>query len=194
MKAIEARDPYTSGHSQRVAKIAGELAREVGVGFRDVEGITTAALLHDVGKIYEEFAPLLRKEGKLTEHERFVMESHPARSSELVSTISNLRGYVERCVRHHHENYDGTGYPYNISGNDIHLFGRIARIIDVYDAMTSNRPYAAAKRPFAVLAEMKREMSNCFDGELLKEFICFLGLKEKRNKTKAHGTILSSSS
>ena len=74
--------------------------------------------------------------------------------------LEHIRTIDGRCLKiviQHHENYDGTGYPYNISGNDIHLFGRIARIVDVYDAMTSNRSYAAAKRPFAALAEMKRK-------------------------------------
>jgi putative nucleotidyltransferase with HDIG domain len=170
VKAIEARDPYTSGHSQRVAKIAGELAREVGVGFRDVEGITTAALLHDVGKIYEEFAPLLRKEGKLTEHERFVMESHPARSSELVSTISNLRGYVERCVRHHHENYDGSGYPLGLSDDEIPLGARIIMIADTTDAMTTDRPYRSALSYERVVAELDRYAGAQFDPELVKVF------------------------
>ncbi len=170
VKAIEARDPYTSGHSQRVAKIAGELAREVGVGFRDVEGITTAALLHDVGKIYEEFAPLLRKEGKLTEHERFVMESHPARSSELVSTISNLRGYVERCVRHHHENYDGSGYPLGLSDREIPLGARIIMIADTTDAMTTDRPYRRALSYERVVAELDRYAGAQFDPELVRAF------------------------
>lgn len=170
VKAIEARDPYTSGHSQRVAKIAGELAREVGVGFRDVEGIATAALLHDVGKIYEEFAPLLRKEGKLTEHERFVMESHPARSSELVSTISNLRGYVERCVRHHHENYDGSGYPLGLSGDEIPLGARIIMIADTTDAMTTDRAYRRALSYDKVVVELERYAGAQFDPELVKAF------------------------
>ena len=170
VKNIEARDPYTSGHSQRVAAIAGELAREIDVGFREIEGITTAALLHDVGKIYEEFAPLLRKEGKLNEHERFVMESHPARSSELVSTISNLRGYVERCVRHHHENYDGSGYPLGLAAEDIPLGARIIMIADTTDAMTTDRPYRLALSYDKVVAELERYAGVQFDPELVKAF------------------------
>jgi hypothetical protein len=170
VKNIEARDPYTSGHSQRVAGIAGELAREIGVGFREIEGITTAALLHDVGKIYEEFAPLLRKEGKLNEHERFVMESHPARSSELVSTISNLRGYVERCVRHHHENYDGSGYPLGLAGTDIPLGARIIMIADTTDAMTTDRPYRTALSYEKVVGELDRFSGAQFDPVLVEAF------------------------
>jgi putative nucleotidyltransferase with HDIG domain len=170
VKAIEARDPYTSGHSQRVAKIAGELARETGLGFREVEDITTAALLHDVGKIYEEFAPLLRKEGKLTEHEKFIMESHPARSAELVSTISNLRGHVERCVRHHHENFDGSGYPLGLAGDDIPLGARIIMIADTTDAMTTDRPYRAALTYEKVVAELERYSGVQFAPDLVAAF------------------------
>jgi putative nucleotidyltransferase with HDIG domain len=170
VKAIEARDPYTSGHSQRVARIAGALAREFGLGFREVEQITTAALLHDVGKIYEEFAPLLRKQGRLTDGERNVMESHPARSAELVATISGLRGYVEQCVRHHHECYDGTGYPRGLMGVDIPLGARIVMIADTTDAMTTDRPYRRALTYESVIAELEKHSGTQFDPTLVQAF------------------------
>lgn len=170
VKAIEARDPYTSGHSQRVAELARALASAAGVGFKETEAIATAALLHDVGKIYEEFAPLLRKAGKLTEHERFVMESHPARSAELVSTISNLRGSVERIVRHHHENYDGSGYPLGLAGDEIPLGARIVMIADTTDAMTTDRPYRRALSYEKVLAELDEYSGRQFDPRLVRAF------------------------
>src|SRR5919106_4163123 len=91
VKAIEARDPYTSGHSLRVSEMSRAIAVELGLPAKDIEQIETAALLHDVGKIYEEFAPLLRKEGRLTEDEKKLLQSHPVRSSELVATISSFR-------------------------------------------------------------------------------------------------------
>jgi putative nucleotidyltransferase with HDIG domain len=170
VKAIEARDPYTSGHSQRVAEIAGALAREIDLGFREVETISTAALLHDVGKIYEEFAPLLRKQGRLTDGERNVMESHPARSAELVSTISGLRGHVEECVRHHHECYDGTGYPQGLAGGEIPLGARIVMIADTTDAMTTDRPYRRALVYESVVAELERHSGTQFDPDLVDAF------------------------
>ena len=170
VKAIEARDPYTSGHSQRVAELARALASAAGLGFKETEAIATAALLHDVGKIYEEFAPLLRKEGKLTEHERFVMESHPARSAELVGTISNLRGSVERIVRHHHENFDGSGYPLGLAGEDIPLGARIVMIADTTDAMTTDRPYRRALSYDRVLAELDKYSGIQFDPKLVRAF------------------------
>ncbi|MFC1640277.1 HD-GYP domain-containing protein, partial [Gemmatimonadota bacterium] len=170
VKAIEARDPYTCGHSQRVARLASAIAREVGVGFKEVEHITTAALLHDVGKIYEEFAPLLRKPACLTESERVLMESHPGRSAELVSTISSLRGAIEQSVRHHHEHFDGTGYPAGLAGQGIPLGARIVAIADTADAMTTDRPYRRALTFDSVLAELNVHSGRQFDPQLVDAF------------------------
>ncbi len=185
VKAIEARDPYTSGHSRRVAELARTLAREIGLGFREVEDIGTAALLHDVGKIYEEFAPLLRKESKLTKHEQFVMESHPARSAELVGTISSLRGYIERSVRYHHENYDGTGYPTGLRGEEIPLGARIVMIADTADAMTTDRPYRRALSYERVVAELRRYEGKQFDPDLVDAF-CDSSIMRAMVASKGH--------
>ena len=170
VKAIEARDPYTSGHSQRVSDLARILAREIGIGFREVENIATAALLHDVGKIHEEYAPLLRKEGKLTPEEKDVMDSHAIRSAELVATISNLRGPVERYVRHHHENYDGTGYPDGLVGENIPVGARIIAIADTADAMTTDRPYRKALTYDKVLSVLARFSWKQFDPRIVSAF------------------------
>src|SRR6266550_4115384 len=124
VKAIEARDPYTSGHSVRVAEYARSVARELGLPPKHVDDIATAALLHDVGKIYEEFAPLLRKEGKLTLEERILMQAHPVRSAELAGTIAEFRGRVQTDIRNHHEHYDGSGYPDALAGEAIPVGSR----------------------------------------------------------------------
>jgi putative nucleotidyltransferase with HDIG domain len=170
VKAIEARDPYTSGHSQRVSEMARALARDMGLGYRAVENIATAALLHDVGKIYEEFAPLLRKEGRLTTDERMLMETHPHRSAELVHTITNLHGEVEDVVRHHHENYDGTGYPLCLAGDDIPIGSRIVMVADTTDAMTTDRPYRAALPFERVVDELTKYSGSQFDPEVVEKF------------------------
>jgi HD-GYP domain-containing protein (c-di-GMP phosphodiesterase class II) len=159
VKAIEARDPYTSGHSQRVMAYARVIAKEAGLSGRQVEQITTAALLHDVGKIYEEYAPLLRKDGKLAPDEKKLLQSHPVRSSELVATISTLQGVVAEAVRHHHENWDGTGYPAGFVGERIPIGARIIMIADTLDAMTTDRPYRRAL-PFERVAEEIRQYSG----------------------------------
>ncbi|GBD32284.1 MAG: hypothetical protein KatS3mg081_1978 [Gemmatimonadales bacterium] len=170
VKSMEARDPYTSGHSQRVAEIARLLARELGLHFREVDNIATAALLHDVGKIYEEFAPILRKAGKLSAEERNIMCSHPIKSAELVATISNLRGYVERCIRHHHENFDGTGYPDGLAGEDIPLGARIILVADTTDAMTTDRPYRRALSYERVVEELEKYSGTQFDPRVVSAF------------------------
>ncbi len=170
VKSIEARDPYTSGHSQRVAALGRLLARELGLGFGDIDRIATAALLHDVGKMYEEFAPLLRKESQLSPEEYQLMRSHPIRSAELVGTISTLRGYVERAVRHHHENYDGTGYPDGLARTDIPIAARIIMVADTVDAMTSHRPYRRALSYDRVTSELSKCAGQQFDPVVVRAF------------------------
>lgn len=171
VKAIEARDPYTSGHSQRVSKYARLLAREAGLSSKHVGQVATAALLHDVGKIYEEFAPLLRKEGRLTVEEALLMQSHPARSAELVSTVSELRGEIADAVRHHHENVDGTGYPDGLVSDAIPLAARIIMIADTVDAMSTDRPYRKALPFDRVISELRCLSAQQFDADLVQVFL-----------------------
>ncbi len=170
VKSIEARDPYTSGHSVRVAMYAKALARSLGLSAKEVEQIETAALLHDVGKIYEEFAPVLRKRDGMSEQERSLMHTHPVRSADLVATISSLRGYVEKCVRAHHENYDGGGYPDGLVGDEIPIGARIIMIADTADAMMTDRPYRTARSYEDVVAELEKYAGSQFDPEVVATF------------------------
>ncbi len=170
VKSIEARDPYTSGHSVRVAMYAKALARALNLPSKEVEQIETAALLHDVGKIHEDYAPILRKSGKLTPSEKLLMHSHPARSADLVATISSLQGYVEHCVRHHHEHYDGGGYPDGLAGDRIPIGARIVMIADTSDAMTTDRSYREALNYDRLLAELERYSGSQFDPALVTAF------------------------
>ena len=167
VKAIEARDPYTSGHSLRVCEYARSIARDLGLSTKQVDQIESAALLHDVGKIYEEFAPLLRKEGKLTPDERMLMQRHPSRSAELASTIGEFRGPVALSIRHHHENFDGSGYPDGISGEAIPLAARIIMIADTIDAMTTDRPYRKALSFERTMEELRKFAGKQFDPKLV---------------------------
>jgi putative nucleotidyltransferase with HDIG domain len=168
VKAIEARDPYTSGHSVRVAEYARCVARELGLPPKQVDDVATAALLHDVGKIYEEFAPLLRKEGRLTPEERMLMQAHPGRSAELVGTIAEFRGKVQSDIRNHHENYDGSGYPDGLAGEDIPIGARIIMIADTIDAMTTDRPYRKALTLQKALEELSKYAGHQFDPKLVQ--------------------------
>ncbi len=171
VKQIEGRDPYTSGHSLRVASYAKVLARALGLGAKDIEQIETAALLHDVGKIWlDQYDPILRKEGKLTEAERRIMQSHPVRSAELVATITSLRGNVVKCVKAHHESYDGSGYPDGLAGREIPMGARIIMVADTADAMMTDRPYRKALSYERVIEEFERCSGTQFDPEVVRAF------------------------
>jgi HD-GYP domain-containing protein (c-di-GMP phosphodiesterase class II) len=167
VKAIEARDPYTSGHSLRVSEMSRAIAVELGLSAREIEQVETAALLHDVGKIHEEFAPLLRKEGRLTPEETALMQTHSSRSADLVGIISKFRGVIQESVRHHHERWDGQGYPDGLSGKTIPLPARIILISDTIDAMTTDRPYRKRLGLDVVIAELQKCKGTQFDPDLV---------------------------
>ncbi len=160
--AIEARDPYTSGHSRRVSEHAKVIAQMIGLRASTAKRVEIAALLHDVGKIHEVFAPILQKPGRLTEEENAIMQTHPIKSEELVAKVSQLRDVVP-AVRHHHENWDGTGYPDGLAGERIPLASRIIIFADTIDAMTSDRPYRKALDPDAVRSELIKYRGRQFD-------------------------------
>ena len=160
--AIEARDPYTSGHSRRVADKARIIAKSIGIGAKDIERIVAAALLHDVGKIHEVFGPILSKPGRLTPEEQVIMRTHPIKSAELAGKVTELRDVVP-LIRHHHENWDGTGYPDGLKGDSIPLGSRIIMFADTIDAMTTDRPYRAALDAQAVRKELLRFRGTQFD-------------------------------
>lgn len=162
IKAIEARDPYTSGHSRRVAESAIIIARGIGLGAREVERIRIAALLHDLGKIDEVYAPILRKEGQLSPEEWEIMKTHPARGADLVSTLSDL-GDVVAPIRHHHEHWNGRGYPDGLSGESIPLAARIITFADTMDALMTDRPYRKALSESDVRDEFVKFCGTQFD-------------------------------
>ena len=162
---LEARDPYTSGHSRRVARNARIIARAIGLGAKQVDRVAIAALLHDVGKIHEVFAPLLRKPDRLTPEEWAIMETHPIKSAELVAKVSQLQDALGP-VRHHHENWDGSGYPDGLAGEEIPLGARIIMFADTIDAMTTDRPYRRAMGAEQVRDEFIRQRGRQFDPEI----------------------------
>ena len=167
VKAIEARDPYTSGHSVRVSRLSRTIAIELGLPAIQIEQIETAALLHDVGKIHEEFAPLLRKETRLDDAETALMQTHATRSAELVGIISKFRGSVQDSVRHHHERWDGRGYPDGVAGESIPIGARIILISDTIDAMTTDRPYRRRLALEVVVAELQKCKGTQFDPRIV---------------------------
>jgi putative nucleotidyltransferase with HDIG domain len=163
--AIEARDPYTSGHSKRVAHASVMIAKAMQLKPAEVERVQVAALLHDVGKIHEEFARILAKEGRLTPEEWEIMKRHPVRSAELVGLVTTLKDVVP-SVRHHHENWDGTGYPDGIRATSIPLPSRIIMFADTLDAITTDRPYRKALDPEEARSEFLKFRGRQFDPEI----------------------------
>jgi putative nucleotidyltransferase with HDIG domain len=168
--AIEARDPYTSGHSRRVARNSRLIAQAIGLRDKDLERVAVAALLHDVGKIHEVFAPILSKPGRLTAEENAIMQTHPIKSAELVSNVSQLKDVVSP-IRHHHENWDGTGYPDGLVAEAIPLASRIIMFADTIDAMTTDRPYRAALSEAQVRAEFVKLRGRQFDPQICDKLL-----------------------
>lgn len=165
IKSIEARDPYTSGHSRRVKEYALQIARLLGLTASEIEKIGTAALLHDVGKIYDKYAPILAKESRLTPEEWAIIKEHPTDGAELIATMTRLRELVP-AVRHHHENWDGSGYPDGLKGEDIPMASRVIMFADTFDAMTTKRPYRGPLEEADVRAELVRCRAKQFDPEI----------------------------
>jgi putative nucleotidyltransferase with HDIG domain len=170
IKSIEARDLYTSGHSRRVQRYSMLIARGLGLSEREIELVSKAALLHDLGKIYEKYAPILRKSDKLTADEWATMQEHPIDGANLVSTMSGLKEIIP-AIRHHHENWDGTGYPDGLSGERIPLAARIISFADTIDAMTSERPYRQPLTEAQVRSEIIRCRGRQFDPSIADRLI-----------------------
>jgi HD-GYP domain-containing protein (c-di-GMP phosphodiesterase class II) len=167
--AIEKRDDYTGGHTQRVAGFALLMADGIGLSPRLRGIIHVGAMLHDVGKIGVDDA-ILRKQGRLTVEEFGQMKRHPLIGAEILANIPPLREVVS-IVRHHHERHDGKGYPDGLQGNEIPLLARIVMIADTFDAMTSDRPYRKGMPLARARDEIRRCAGTQFDPNLAALFL-----------------------
>lgn len=185
IKSIEARDLYTSGHSRRVQRYSVIIARGLGLSEKETETIGKAALLHDVGKIYEKYGPILRKADKLTPDEWSTMQEHPIDGANLVATMSGLKEIIP-AIRHHHENWDGSGYPDGLCGDQIPLAARIISFADTIDAMTSERPYRQPLTEAQVRSEIIRCRGRQFDPAITDRLIAtglWLSLFQPQKRT-----------
>jgi putative nucleotidyltransferase with HDIG domain len=171
IKTIETRDPYTSGHSIRVSVLARAIAEDMDLPPARIDEIEMTALVHDVGKIDAVYAPIISKEGSLTESEWFVIRTHAAKGAEFLETLSSFKKEVIASVRHHHERYDGTGYPDGIGGNEIPLPARIIMLSDSIDAMLSDRPYRQALSVAHVRSELARCAGTQFDPKIVEQIL-----------------------
>lgn len=171
VKVIEMHDPYTAGHSDRVATYARRLCEELHISPAMTEKIELAAYLHDLGKINLDLAGIVRKAGKLTEDERRLIKLHPVMSADLANQVSHFKGDIEAIIRHHHENWDGSGYPHGLKGHSIPLGARIILIADAFDAMTTSRVYRGALDLELVKEEFRRFSGIQFDPDLVPTFL-----------------------
>lgn len=202
--ALETKDPYTHGHSTRVEELAAKTAAVMQLSEDEIEELRTAASLHDVGKIRIP-TRILRKPDHLSIDEQLIVQDHSAVGAWMVAGVSN--GNIVTSVRHHHERWDGHGYPDGLSGRDIPLFARIIAVVDAYDAMTSTRPYRPSMNRHEALAELERQAGRQFDPAIVEAFLATaprrvalpaalgLGLVERlMRKTAAWGTRLGTGS
>lgn len=178
VKAIETRDPYTSGHSLRVQALAKAIAESIGMGGRQMEQLETAALLHDIGKIEVVYEKILQKPGDLSEAERKIIESHVHRGVEILTSLSSFDAKIVAAVRHHHELFDGSGYPDGLAGERIPLFARIIKMSDAIDAMLSTRPYRGALPIEKVKSELIEYAGRHFDPRLVSAVVSSSLLEE----------------
>ncbi len=166
---IDAKDSYTHGHSERVALLARQLAEAAGLSDQAVERVYLSALVHDVGKIGVPES-VLTKPGKLTADEYDLIKKHPEIGARIIEGIRQMKDLIPG-VLHHHESWDGSGYPHGLTGRDIPLFGRIIGLADAFDAMSSNRTYRQAMPTHKVLDEIRRCSGKQFDPDLTDVFV-----------------------
>ena len=184
---VEAKDAYTRGHSDRVSEYSVLIGKQLGLNDDDLKVLQIGGLFHDIGKIGVPDSILL-KDGKLTDDEYSEIKNHPTIGAHILSTATIFQDIIP-IVKHHHEKYDGNGYPGKLKGEDIPYFARIAAIADTFDAMTSKRTYRDALPLDTVKAEIERCKGTQFDPKLADVFLDILNhhydeIKEIQEKYK----------
>lgn len=169
LNAMEAKDPYTKGHSESVALYATLIGRHAGLTEEEIEKLQLAAYLHDVGKIMID-RRLLTKPEKLNATESEVIRRHPEIGSRMLSSL-NIEQEVIKAVLHHHERWDGSGYPARLFAYEIPFFSRILAVADAFDAITTNRPYRKAMEIKDAFFELEKNSGQQFDPEMVRLFL-----------------------
>jgi putative two-component system response regulator len=155
-RSIEGKDPYTQGHCERLADYSARLGEHLGLPAQDIKALSQAGIVHDIGKVSVPDSILL-KAGRLTRAERIIVERHPAVGERICAPLKSFQPLLP-IIRHHHEKMDGSGYPDGLKGEAIPLTARVLQIVDVYDALTTERPYKPVIAQDEALALMKREV------------------------------------
>lgn len=169
MRAVEARDKYTEGHSQRVAKIVEMIAREMKLGEFKIEMLNIASMMHDVGKIGVDDS-ILNKPGKLTDDEFCAIKRHPEIGYNILKDVKNLEGVID-LVRHHHERYDGRGYPDGKGKDDLSIDVFIVQLADAVDAMATDRPYRKALTEKDIMFEIHKYSGTQFHPAVVEAYV-----------------------
>jgi len=169
VRALEARDSYTRGHSDRVNRYSLAIGKILGLGEGELKILDDASSLHDVGKIGV-YDRILLKPASLSDDERKLMNSHPERSRDILQAVPFLKEHIP-IILHHHERQDGSGYPFGLKGDEIPLGARIVQVADTWDAMTSDRPYRRRLSKATAIQELQKASGtqldkNCVDGFL----------------------------
>lgn len=171
-RAIDAKSPWTSGHSERVTEIAIGIGAEMGLGEEEMKDLELAGLLHDIGKLGT-YEYILDKPGRLSEEELKIIRLHPTKGAEILAPIKELKKIVT-VIRHHHEYYDGTGYPEGLKGEMIPLAARILTVADTVDAMGADRPYRKGRTTDEIVTELKRCTGTQFDPVIVDAYLRML--------------------
>jgi HD-GYP domain-containing protein (c-di-GMP phosphodiesterase class II) len=185
--ALDARDGYTAGHSRRVSEFSCSVAEALNLGPKDVDELRTGALLHDIGKIGIPDS-VLQKPGRLTDEEFARIQDHPAIGCRILEGVNGLAPYLS-TVGLHHENWDGTGYPHGLHGEETPLAARIVHVADAYDAMTSDRPYRKGMSSEAAVRILQQHRGTQFDPEIVDIFAALVEagrIRPERESTENH--------
>jgi putative two-component system response regulator len=177
-RSVEARDPYTEGHCERLARYASHLGEHLGLQDDALLALRRGGYLHDLGKIQIP-DDVLKKHGNLNAEEWQIMRQHPEIGEEICKPLRSLK-LVLPIIRHHHEHWNGTGYPDGLSGEEIPLLARILQVVDVYDALRTARPYKPALTHDDAASVMEEEAKQgCWDLNLVREFFAMLERKQR---------------
>jgi putative two-component system response regulator len=175
--SVESRDPYTEGHCERLSHYATDLGRYLGLDEESIVALKRGGFLHDLGKVAIP-DEVLKKGSNLTAAERKVMQQHPVTGERICKPLKSLRKVLP-IIRHHHEHWNGTGYPDGLAGEDIPLLARVLQVVDVYDALRTARPYKIALSHEAAIEVMQDEAdSGLWDPNIVRAFISMINRKQ----------------
>jgi excisionase family DNA binding protein len=183
-KALDMRDVIFTGHSARVDNISSSIGKSMGLSGKELQDLKLASLLHDVGKVGISES-ILGKPGQLTDQEFFLIKQHPEIGGKIVGGIEQLRS-VASTIRHHHEKFDGSGYPDGLAGSEIELYARIISVVETYDFMRSDLSFRKAVSVEDTLREIKTCSGTQFDPEVVEHFVAMVGKDGNSSEAVIH--------